>query len=83
MTDVCEGVSENERPKGFVTEVKPLMPQQLAPADVHAVPLQLAELSFSTVHHDMTSLSVISGTVKKSGERRYSACHLVFKEFPG
>jgi hypothetical protein len=70
MTDVCKGVSKNERPKGFVTEVKPLMPQQLAPADVHAVPLQLAQLTFSTVHHDMTSLSVISGTVIKSDERQ-------------
>ena len=83
MADVCKRVSENERPKGFVTEVKPLVPQQLTPADVHAVPLQLAQLTFSTVHHDMTSLSVISGTVKKSGEMCYSACHLVFQEFPG
>ena len=82
MTDVCEGVSENERPKGFVTEVKPLMPQQLAPADVHAVPLQLAKLSFATVHHDMTSLSVISGTVNKSGERQEPPCQSVFQEFP-
>ena len=83
MADVCKGVSKNKRPKGFVTEVKALVPQQLAPADVHAVPLQLAELSFSTVHHDMTSLSVISGTLKKSGEMCYSACNLVFQEFPG
>ena len=79
---MCKGVSKNERPKGFVTEVKPLVPQQLAPADVQAVP-QLAKLSFSTVHHDMTSLSVISGTTNRSGERHKSACQFVFQEFPG
>ena len=83
MADVCKRVSKNERPKGFVTEVKPLVPQQLTPADVHAVPLQLAQLTFSTVHHDMTSLPVISGTTNKSGERQKSACQSIFQEFPG
>ena len=39
MAYVSKRVSENERPKGFVAEMKPLMPQQLAPADVYAVPL--------------------------------------------
>ena len=65
---MCKGVSKNEGPEGFVTEVEPLVPQQLAPADVQAVP-QLTDFTFSAVHHDMTSVPVISGTVNKSGER--------------
>ena len=36
MADVCKGVSKDEGPEGFVTQVKSLMPQQLAPADVQA-----------------------------------------------
>ena len=38
IADVCKGVSKNEGPEGFVTEVEPLVPQQLAPADVQTVP---------------------------------------------
>ena len=68
-------VSKNERPKGFVTEVEPLVPQQLAPADVPRP--QLANLTFSAVHHDMTSLSIISGTVSKCSWSQLSRCQSV------